>query len=68
MQKPAKNSARLKLSANGKRALLLTKKNFIVLFPDSERAKVVFDNMALYFECRINKNLLLQTDFAHWVV
>jgi len=32
----------------------------------------VFDNMALYFECRINKNALLQNvffgDFAHWVM
>jgi len=28
----------------------------------------IFDNMALYFECRIKKNALLQTfgDFAHW--
>jgi len=35
--------------------------------------KGIFDNMALYCECRINKNALLQTpsdcffgDFAHW--
>jgi len=33
--------------------------------------KSVFLTTALYFECRINKNALLQTvcfgDFAHWV-
>jgi len=31
----------------------------------------IFDNMALYFECRINKTILLQSvlfsDFSHWV-
>jgi len=27
----------------------------------------IFGNMALYFECRINKNALLFGDFAHWV-
>jgi len=30
---------------------------------------VYFDNMALYFECRMNKIALLQTDFddfSHW--
>jgi len=32
----------------------------------------IFDKMALYFDCRINKNALLHTvffgDFAHWVI
>jgi len=32
----------------------------------------IFGNIALYFECRINKNTLLRTaffvDFAHWVL
>jgi len=26
----------------------------------------VFDNMALYFQCRINKNALLQTFFGNF--
>jgi len=36
-----------------------------------QSVECIFDNMALHFECRINKNVLFQTvffgDFAHWV-
>jgi len=40
-------------------------------FAEKAVGRSVFNNMALYFECRIYKNALLQTvffgNFAHWV-